>query len=339
MKSTKHLLKITAFAAIAFLFVFGSCDSHSSGNKQIRTTTSASHANTTNPADTVNPSNTTFDLDDNVCDKTLEESGTEENPLTIGSASELAAFRDAINDSTNTKTFKGQKLSNGAENLYFNLSSDIDLSSICDSNIGSWIPIGKTWEFPFKGFFDGKNYTISNLYINDSQNEYTGLFGENCGTLKNINLVNINIIAQNYAGGLVGHSFDERDGKMGTIINCTSKGHIKAKNAGGLVGKFNLTTIACCINFANVSGQISAGGIASYNEYGKITNCINTGTVSGSGSIGGIIGSNTGITSSCVNSGHVKGTCYQECDYDRAGGVVGYNEGGINWCINTGSVT
>ncbi|MDO5576857.1 MAG: leucine-rich repeat domain-containing protein, partial [Fibrobacter sp.] len=53
MKSTKHLLKIAVFAAIAFLFVFGSCNSPTSNN----------------PSDSsITPADTVFNLDDGVWD-------------------------------------------------------------------------------------------------------------------------------------------------------------------------------------------------------------------------------------------------------------------------------
>jgi len=57
---------------------------------------------------------------------------------------------------------------------------DIDLSSVCSAELGSWKPIGadayctdssdKSYDEYFTGTFEGNGKTISGLYINDPEN-------------------------------------------------------------------------------------------------------------------------------------------------------------------------
>ncbi|GEM_PF-4654549 len=88
------------------------------------------------------------------------ELGSKENPLTIESVGDLVKFRNAVNDSG---LYKGVKLANGAEGLFFKLEADLDLKELCGASIGNWEPIG-----PFEGNFDGANHKISNFYYDDA---------------------------------------------------------------------------------------------------------------------------------------------------------------------------
>lgn len=99
------------------------------------------------------------------------EDGTKDNPLTISSVQELVQFRNAVADSG---TYKGVVLKNGGEGLFFKQTTDLDLSSLCGPQIGSWTSIG-----PFEGSYDGDNHEISNLYIDDSLGHVSnpGFFG------------------------------------------------------------------------------------------------------------------------------------------------------------------
>ena len=71
----------------------------------------------------------------------------------IYNVADLVAFRNNVNAGNN---YVGKTV---------NLMVDIDLSSVCSSSKGSWVPIGS-----FSGTFDGNNHIIDNLYINVSNN-------------------------------------------------------------------------------------------------------------------------------------------------------------------------
>ena len=114
---------------------------------------------------------------------------------------------------------------------------------------GQYTPIGNS-EYPFRGIFDGKDYTItytSSTLITDKR--YAGIFGVNSGTIRNINIafggevraIDEEETSEKGAGGLVGLN-------QGIISNInmliTSGGHIRSyqsvadyrASAGGLVG-------------------------------------------------------------------------------------------------------
>ncbi|MFR9629039.1 MAG: fimbrillin family protein [Rikenellaceae bacterium] len=220
------------------------------------------------------------------------------------------------------------------------LMADINLG-VLGNNV-YWSPIGRKEENidkPFSGTFDGDGYTISGLYINntdDSSGYYQGLFGcTTSATLQNITLENVNVAGYNYVGGLVGQI------EGSTISNCHVVGRGVSATAdtasvGGLVGSTsNYTcTIINSSNGAPVSGSGSgsgtntlyAGGIVGYNNAANTTivNCYNNGSVFGSGDagkIGGIVGSSNAALAinTCYSSGNISGgaTGYMA-------GIVGY---------------
>ena len=109
--------------------------------------------------------------------------GKKDNPYIITKAEELAWFRDQVNSGNN---FICAKISDAVE--------VIDMSTVCHAedksqNLGelSWKPIGKyDYGYQYGGTFDGNGKTITNLYINASQNN-VGLFGSTYkGTIKNL---------------------------------------------------------------------------------------------------------------------------------------------------------
>ena len=87
------------------------------------------------------------------------------------------------------------------------------------------------------------------------------------------------------------------------------------------------------------NGYLSVGGVCGKNT-GIITSCYNTGTVSGNESVGGVCGWNVGGTiTGCYNTGTVSGSnnnvggvCAYNTEYDAIGGT-------ITGCYNTGEVS
>ncbi len=203
-------------------------------------------------------------------------------------------------------TFDNDGNSNGssAGDLYYNGGA-------------GWQPIGNNSN-PFTATFDGKNNSISYLYINRTSgagSNRAGLFAATTGaTLRNIQLLNVNINAASRAGALAG-----RVGE-GTISNSYSTGQVSVtgNRAGGLVG------------------QLSAFGTAS----GTISGSYSTADVTAAGGeAGGLVAllegdenANASITSSYA-TGDVTATTH-------AGGLVGRTEiGNINQSYATGAVT
>lgn len=208
-----------------------------------------------------------------------------------------------INNGEELWNFAGRV--NGGENFEgytIELTNDIDLKC---SESKSWIPIGKNKDYPFKGIFDGKNFSIENMYIYKNEEIYNGLFGY----VEDAKIENVIIngeISVDYK-----ETFDKNEGTWisgcigsiaGTSVetqinNCISNVQINgitsnsevnwSWNVGGIVGinkarvfyENNNNVICKCINNGkiNVQGRNggAVGGIAGYNYSGKIRKSVN----------------------------------------------------------------
>ena len=281
-------------------------------------------------------------------------SGTKDDPYLISNGWELAYLAYQIN------------YGNAAQynNKYYVLTADIDLGNV------NWDPIGSIYNSSgaadmskaFIGHFDGRGYTIHNLFIYTSKyyhNRFFGLFGAviSGGYVENVNVSNCNIEidddvqGMNCCGGIAGRTDNA------TIANCTVQGKIYASTSstsvrvGGIVGHAMAgSVIADCYAEVTVSGYSSddnafAGGIAGNIEGTTIARCWANATVSASGSgsvyvvTGGIAGyaHTSSVIYDCYSSGSVSGSNRRvEC---RVGGVVGALGGAtVTRCYTTCTV-
>lgn len=203
--------------------------------------------------------------------------GTVEIPFRISNADELLWFAQHV-DSGNT-------------NACGVVVADIDMSTVCGKERGTWNPIGNT-KNRFSGVFDGNGHSITNLYVNGTTN-YQGLFG----VVENARIQNLTIAS-------------------GTVTS-------KAGSTGSIAGYATNTVIDNCHNYTNVSCVKFAGGIVGYlSKDAEITRCHNEGAISsgddwGSGGIAGA--TSDGTVNNCYNLGVVSGE-------SRVGGIVGSYE-------------
>jgi hypothetical protein len=225
--------------------------------------------------------------------------GTEDEPYLIQTAEQLNSVRYFLDK-------------------YFKLISDIDLSKY--SAEYGWIPIG-TESNKFKGTFDGNGYKIENLSTSFPDSPCVGLFGYagRGSVIKNINLKSVNVLGNEYVGGLAGYN----EGNL--FNNYIYNGEIKGnENVGGLVG-YNAGTIENSHVIINISGNENIGGLVGGNNSKDIINSSAAGKVTGSGlfntKIGGLVGQIIGgnITKSYS-------TCKVEGSRD-VGGLVGRSGG------------
>ncbi len=242
--------------------------------------------------------------------------GTEADPYVIMTADQLMAFAEEVNSGND---FEGE---------YIILGADIDLEGY------DWEPIGNTAELvpatadeeavyaEFCGTFDGKGYTISNIYL-DRNDEYEpsgflGLFGGVFGgVVKNVTVADSYFNGENSVGSIVALAIE------GAVIeNCVSKNNTVTGtyDVGGVVGYAYEATIKRCSNYSNVLSEgDNGGGIVAYAEKTDITDCINIGYIEGDDDMGGIAGAIYGCNvKNCANLGNVY--CYDE----DCGGIVGY---------------
>ena len=89
-----------------------------------------------------------------------------------------------------------------------------------------WEPIG-TEVNPFTGTFDGNGHTVSDLYINRSDENRTGLFGVvgEGGMIKNVTIKDANIKGNYHVGSLVGLNY-------GTVTDCDTSGTVEITREG-----------------------------------------------------------------------------------------------------------
>jgi hypothetical protein len=212
----------------------------------------------------------------------------------------------------------GHQLQLVAANLGANylLANDINLASTANSvsdiwgypvagfgaSIRGFNPIGYSSGL-FAGNFNGQNYTISNLNINNYTNAtlYTGLFAQasSASTIKNLNLTNYTVTGSgNYLGALVGSG-------AGTIDNVYTAGSLTANTAiqsngqlagliglmsGGVLRNSHATTIL--VNQGSGNNVVAImGGLVGKATGGNINNIYSDGVING---IGGAFGLGTG---------------------------------------------
>ena len=254
---------------------------------------------------------------------------------TVSTAQALKDMAHIVNDMG--ETFEGKTVTQ---------QNDIDLSTVCSATLGNWEPIGDystNTNLYFAGTFEGNGNTISNLYINASENDYQGLFGyTNHATVTNLIIESIKILGRYNIGSIIGVDADSS-----RIYNTHIRSGelIGSSCVGGITGITNGNIIKCT-NYSSVSSysanveEWAIGGISggSY-SLGKIEQCINYGTIVGLKYVGGIVGVNWCYTLNCYNVGTVKSNNTQNCIY--IAGIVGYQNlenGRLENCYNIGKI-
>lgn len=248
----------------------------------------------------------------------------------IRSVDDLVKFRERVNG--------------GEPALDAVLDADLDLSSICGPNVGSWEPIEK-----YNGVFEGNGHTISNLFYSGSGEDKGGLFAttDRDSLIQNLTMENVQIDGGDYVGAVAGHA-------QGSIVNCVSRGEITGtgRSAGGIAGRVDGSlndskggsVVSGCTNYATIinTGEVKciAGGVVGDLINANAGSCRNEGKVSGNATtIGGVFGVLEGsasepiVVEDCVNVAEVDGNIY-------VGGFCGDAEFCIlNRCKNSGAVT
>lgn len=197
--------------------------------------------------------------------------GTEADPIQIGSAAELKLLADKVNSGT---TYAG---------IHFKLMVNINLAD------KPWTPIGGgvyNSNKLFSGYFDGNRKSIIGLYINythDDKFTKVGLFGSiGDATIANLNVsgnIKNSYLNSNYNGMICGVV----NGNS-RLYNLQTSGFVVNDEfgcCGGICGSVDLYSdiyIENCINNCEVTGA-EAGGIISFAYYAKLLNCCNNANI------------------------------------------------------------
>ena len=206
------------------------------------------------------------------------------------------------------------------------LENDLDMSGI------DFTPISNTIaSYPsnsFAGTFDGQGYTIANLKASSYEVNYAaaGLFGSLTGTVKNVNLTNVDIKSSHYAGGVVGYISSNTGA---TVQNCTVKGG-------------SITAIPELIGEKYDNGD-KVGGVVGYITYGDfISDCaVSDLTIKAYRDLGGIVGCTSGDVDvhKCTVGENVKVVVDNTYNYKNYTQNSEYNAGSIIGRDATGTAT
>ena len=267
--------------------------------------------------------------------KKLRANGTEERNLSAAITPEAGKFYNitlnydpgytevsegnyTVNNEKGLKNL-AELVNNGETDINITLNTDLNLTNM------EWTPIG-TESQPYTGTFDGNNYTITGLTVNQTRN-CVGLIGciGSDGTVKNVKLENVNITGNGYSvGGVAGRNY-------GTIENCSVDGTLTnyVQYLGGVVGN-NLGSIIGCSSSGTITGTgPNVGGIGGQSVGGTIMACYSVANIKGGSSSGGVLGQ-TNRETVVIACYHAKGNVTGE--QSRIGGVIGWNYGKVTAC-------
>ena len=242
--------------------------------------------------------------------------GTEADPYQISHPAHLNSVRACIHD-------------------FFIQTDDIDLGEAPWNEGTGWDPIGDGGgENSFRGHYDGANYQISNLTINNAADDNLGLFGSvSSATLTNVRLTDVNITGNDKLGGLIGHSANT------DISNCFVSGVINGDDKlGGLIGEIDnsaTSNITGCETDVSISGETNVGGLAGQTTDANISTCKTNGSLETSSNyIGGLTAyAISSQISDCSTTIDVTGHNY-------TGGLIGIQDNStVNGCFSTGSIS
>ena len=128
----------------------------------------------------------------------------------------------------------------------------------------SWKGIGTTSAAAFKGKYNGKGYSITNL------NAERGIFGYvTNGTVENLAVKNCTINGMSDVGAVAGII------ENATIKNCWTSGSVTTNGncGGGIAGSGSGGIVENCYSLCSVSAASTAGGIAGELSSTEIKNC------------------------------------------------------------------
>ncbi|MCR5158879.1 MAG: hypothetical protein K6D37_07120 [Prevotella sp.] len=228
-------------------------------------------------------------------------SGTEDDPYVIYNTAGMDKLASDVNSGT------------GYEDTYFVLGNDITYDPDEDNN---YTPVEI-----FYGTFDGQGHTISGIRVNGGNQDDIGVFGVNCGTLKNLSVSDCSFAGTNYIAPVAGKN-------SGTIENCHVQSSVSVsvskKSAGGILARNDGQVLGCTsaavISTGNESVQF-VGGIAGEN-YATMSDNLFTGTIgevpAGSQGIGAVAGYNSNVLSNNFHTCNEMGGVGNENDATNA---------------------
>lgn len=206
---------------------------------------------------------------------------------------------------------------------YIVLGSDLDMSTVAN-----FTPIGSTNMY-FRGNFDGKGHTVSDITITMSNTAGVGFFGATGGnTIKNLKVTgNVrNNTSSGAVAGLVGKTSDTM-----YITNCSFDGTVYASN--------NLVSNGSGGYSTNEQNNISAGGlVCDVGGNVNINRCSVSGTIDAFGRAGGLVASLNGSLTVTIKNSYCDANVTGKGPVDSSLSHL-YTAGGLIGFLNTGTMT
>lgn len=152
---------------------------------------------------------------------------------------------------------------------YYSLQNDIDCG---ENEINAFFDSTTT----FKGGFDGNGHTISNFVIPSQTKQYSGLFGQNDGTIKNVTFKDITI-SSSRSSAYIGVVCGKNCGEISNVTIDNAKLDVKATGTGlqyvgalvGVNGDKALVSECKAVNTtitANMKNKSFIGGLIGSND-------------------------------------------------------------------------
>ena len=269
-----------------------------------------------------------------VVTKTFDGEGTEASPYLIKTADDLVKLSGLCNGTVEAEDDVDYTAA------HYALAASIDMKDVEFTSIT-----------PFKGSFDGKTFSISNLTVATVGGVPTALFGEATGaTIKNVTLVNCTVeVTTNdlFTAGIVGKATNSTISKCvingGTISSTASGTFVSVCGSNGASSV--IAGIAACaanttISECSVKAKISTtgqfvGAIVGHIEGGKIDKC----KVENGSDLFGKSNHTAGIAGRVTFEAEISNCTVDTpviCGYGVAGGIAGRMESGaIKNCLVT----
>ncbi len=210
------------------------------------------------------------------------------------------------------------------------LSNDIDATITNTWNAGAgFAPVTGNCS---PSYFDGRGFTIKNLYINRPSEDYVGLFNL-CPDVYDVFLEDISFTGHDYLGAIAGWLPDCPN----IVSGCKATGKIInpalvfiPESIGGLIGYIdsgaNVLKSCSKLEMGAISSHWAYGTLAGQN-HGTITDCFSIGSIGETTKVpdktGGLVGVNTGTINRCFSA-----VCMPTKDSIYFNGFVGHNWGG-----------
>lgn len=232
---------------------------------------------------------------------------------------------------------------NNFESKTINITADIDLGEHL------WLPIGTNINSAFKGSVEGNEYTISNLFVNRPNNDFSGLFGAVLSTeIKNLNVDHaivhgrgtVAVLTANLSTNSLVENCHVTNGKV--YSEAGWNGGIAGGIAGGLLSN---STIKKSSYSGEVHGGDQIGGLVGTAwDTTLIEESFSEGLVSGDNVVGGLVGYCTWNFPPQPNTTNVVRNSFSRANVVAtgiaAGGFYGSPEmnAAIENCYSTGTV-